>query len=108
MSTKYNIKNGSKFGKLTVVCTVDDKYCVTKCDCGSKPKVIGIYSLVYGNTRSCGCLIGHNMGEAGKEKCRQMGLSHRKHFGCTECGSDKHYAKGLCRSCYNKQRRGTL
>ena len=42
------------------------------------------------------------------EHYRQMGLNNRKHFGCTYCGKDKHYARGFCESCYNKWRRGTL
>ena len=115
------IKNGSKT-RTALVCL---------CECG-KTKTIKKDHLKGGNTQSCGCLQkenGKKMGsinihyahnsehkneiteetrEKMRENGRKLGLSRRKHFGCTYCGSDKHYAKGLCRSCYDKAAKGTL
>ena len=46
---------GQRFGRLTVVEKADkDKWkCV--CDCGNE-KIVGQYSLIHGDTKSCGCL----------------------------------------------------
>ena len=97
---------GQKFGRLTVIKRGENSksgqtkwYC--KCDCGN-PDLALIYAsnLKKGFTKSCGCLNK----EKAKEHARQMGLSTRKHFGCMICGSDKHYAKGLCHACYERTR----
>lgn len=60
MKTAHNFIDltGQKFGRLTVVCRVENKggrtnwHC--KCDCGNEKDVLGI-SLTKGLTRSCGC-----------------------------------------------------
>lgn len=114
---------GEKFGKLTVVQRVEDYVAhngkhrimyLCKCDCGNE-KVIRGEHLRSGHTQSCGCLrkeiskeISDEHRKILKENARKNGIKNRKHFGCMYCGSDVHYAKGLCRNCYNKARRKTL
>ena len=93
---------GQKFGRLTVVKRGENyrnhSRWLCKCDCGNPNlRLVQECSLVYGNTKSCGCL--HD------ENARVMGLNNRKHFGCIFCGSDKHFAKGMCHACYERTRR---
>ena len=95
---------GVKFGRLTVIQPTDERrgrnICwLCKCDCGNE-KVVQGHSLTAGFTKSCGCLK--------TESAKKTNAARRKHFGCLYCGSDKHYAKGYCWSCYMKARRGTL
>ena len=105
-----NIKDmiGLKFGRLTVVNRSKDYispsgkhrikwHCL--CECGNEVDVLG-HLLRNGHTKSCGCLF--------KENLQKVYIASRKHFGCMYCGSDKHYAKGYCKKCYMKARRGTL
>lgn len=58
---KYVIDIGAKFGKLTVIGispkNSNKKVCyVCKCECGNT-KVTDKYSLIHGETKSCGCLV---------------------------------------------------
>lgn len=92
---------GQKFGRLTVISLEKERknrqtQWLCECDCGNKKIIYGSL-LKNGKTKSCGCLH--------REK---VSIANTKHFGCMNCGSDKHYAKGFCRNCYNKARRGTL
>lgn len=112
---------GLRFGRLVAIKVVERRKngvkWLCKCDCGNEAIVRGNY-LRSGHTKSCGCLAKENLKlprnyseetiKSLKERARKMGLASRKHFGCMYCGSDKHYAKGLCRSCYGKAKRGTL
>lgn len=95
-----NLK-GQRFGRLTVIERVSYKsphaYWLCKCDCGSKTILVRGSYLRKGNIKSCGCL--HD------ENARIMGLNNRKHSSCTVCGSNKHYAKGMCHTCYERTRR---
>jgi len=102
MSSSKNITN-QRFGKLVAIKPVGRRKCdgavywLCKCDCGNEKKIAATnLTNTKHPTRSCGCLIANAWNAV------------RKHFGCIECGSDNHYAKGLCRSCYEKMRRGTL
>ena len=94
---------GQRFGKLVVI---EQSGFVTdnnsglrsavwkcKCDCGKETNVRGA-NLTRRTTNSCGCL------KSGHKGTRIRG----KYTSCTKCGSDKHYAKGLCRNCYEKNR----
>ena len=101
-----------RFGRLKVINRVKNTIGTSgqrsakwlcKCDCGNET-VVRSDALRSGHTKSCGCLLQ----EQAKDKAKKMGLESRKHFGCLYCGSDKHYAKGFCKNCYNKSRRGTL
>lgn len=74
-----------------------------KCDCGNEKTIEGRH-LRNGTIKSCGCLLS----ETSKENVVKAHNAVRKHFGCINCGSDKHYAKGFCRNCYMKYKRGTL
>lgn len=105
MRRKVIVNIGDKFGRLAVVGN-GSKYGYVKvqCDCGSPVKEVNKYNLASGQTRSCGCLSS----EASRKKVIMMHAARRKHFGCMVCGNDKHYAKGLCRNCYEKMKRGTL
>jgi very-short-patch-repair endonuclease len=70
---------GTRFGKLMVL---EPSYSVPyswfcQCDCGNK-KVVRIYDLISGNTKSCGCLKysgfdKYNKSEKGREFHRQNG-----------------------------------
>ena len=99
---------GMRFGRLVVITRTAGKdtkqsYWLCKCDCGNEKVATG-YNLRNGHTRSCGCL----MVESSITNMKKAHVARRKHFGCLYCGSDKHYAKGYCRSCYMKARRDTL
>lgn len=93
---------GQRFGKLVAIKPTRKGsnggfYWLCKCDCGNEKEVPRQNLTKSKNpTRSCGCLSVNAWNAS------------RKHFGCMECGSEQHYARGLCRSCYNKIRRGTL
>lgn len=105
---KFKDMTGLKFGRLTVISRAEN-YIYPKgtplvkwnclCECGNEVAVLGT-NLRSGTTKSCGCLQ--------SEILHKLHISSRKHFGCTYCLSDKHYAKGYCRSCYKKSRKGTL
>lgn len=100
---------GIRFGKLTVETLADKRgtngavYWLCKCDCGND-KVVAASNLRNGSVKSCGCL----RVESSMKNVKRANIARRKHFGCLYCGSDKHYAKGCCLSCYGKLRRGTL
>lgn len=90
---------GERFGKLVALYPTNRKsggsrYWMCQCDCGNKKEIIKSL-LMNGKTKSCGCMT--HKWQAAKVT---------KHFGCMSCGSDKHYAKGYCRNCYEKIRRG--
>ena len=48
---------GKRYGRLVVIGLSENRnrYVICKCDCGNTCEV-NQYSLVSGNTRSCGCL----------------------------------------------------
>ena len=52
---KINIEN-KIFGKLTVIKEVGNNLWLCKCECGNEA-MVNIYNLIYGNTKSCGCLL---------------------------------------------------
>lgn len=96
-----NDLTGRRFGKLVVIKETElrKRRCICwlcKCDCGNEKTVSSDY-LIKGHTHSCGCLR--------VDRAKQMVRYNIKNSGCMECGSDKHYAKGLCRSCYEKKKR---
>lgn len=100
---------GKRFGRLVVMQQTERRdyrggVCwLCKCDCGNETVVSGIY-LRRGITKSCGCLSV----ETARNTIIKAYNARRKHFGCLYCGSDKHYAKGCCKNCYYKLKRGTL
>lgn len=58
MPMRYFVEPGLRFGRLTVVAEMPHtkpRKIACICECG-EPKIIDIYSLVDGRTRSCGCL----------------------------------------------------
>lgn len=103
MGTVKDLSN-MKFGKLSVLYqngfAIDKKsgmrnaiwHC--KCDCGKEIDVRG-RNLTRGQTTSCGCL---------RKESHKGTRIRTKQFGCMECGSEKHYAKGLCKKCYEYHR----
>lgn len=104
---------GLRFGKLVAISPTEKRskqmvvYWLCKCDCGNEAIVRGD-SLRSGQTKSCGCFATEVRRELGKKTGEKIGKKNRKHYGCIYCESDEHYAKGYCRSCYHKLRRGTL
>lgn len=73
------------------------------CECGNEV-LVKSSNLMRHQTRSCGCLVA----EASRRNIKKAHLVVKKYSGCKHCGSDKHYAKGYCRNCYLKAKRGTL
>ena len=106
---KREVLIGDKYNRLTVIKEGKHKgkknvpYYICKCDCGNI-KEVQKYHLIHGRIRSCGCL----QREAVRENVKKAHIANIKHFGCMICGSDHHYAKGMCHNCYEKNRRGTL
>lgn len=101
---KYKEENmiGKRFGRLVVEKEVKKnnlRYFLCKCDCG-KEKLVRFGNLMCGAIRSCGCLRNEFRVKHGK----QMGVKNRKEMFCRICGK-KHYAKGLCKNCYERDRR---
>lgn len=86
---------GQRFGKLVAIRPTGrsnkwkSELWECKCDCGNTTEVASA-ELVKGKTQSCGCKRWDNVP-----------------FSCKYCDKPN-YAKGLCRSHYNKMRRGTL
>jgi hypothetical protein len=83
MQTKYSIKIGDRFTRLTVIGTADPVKIISKsgksytrryfhciCDCGKKVKLAGQNLVDNGNTKSCGCLA--------KELRQQKRLSNNR------------------------------
>lgn len=106
---KINV--GDVFSNLTVIeeytgekkDSTGKRFWTCKCKCKNITHVRED-NLLSGNTKSCGCMKPIPSPKL-VEAARKTGLANRKHFGCTICGSDKHYAKGYCRNCYEKERR---
>lgn len=53
--SKYQVTDGSKFGRLTVIRSISKFRCETLCECGKTTFPL-MRHLAIGNTRSCGCL----------------------------------------------------
>lgn len=101
---KYKEENliGKRFGRLVVEKEVrinNLRYFSCKCDCG-KEKLVRFGNLVSKAVQSCGCL----RKEIVKENAKKMGVKNRKEMFCKICGKN-HYAKGLCKNCYERDRR---
>lgn len=96
---------GKKFGHLTVLsCEMERRMnYICKCDCGKIVKKVAS-NVESGYTTSCGCMRFNS--EKRIENARKMGLNTRVHDEiCDNCGKHEHYAKGLCRNCYERNRR---
>lgn len=97
---------GQKFGHLTVIKRGENYHRHSRwwcqCDCGNTELILVLgANLKNGGTQSCGCL----RKERAKTWGTNLGRNNRKHFGCMICGSDKHFAKGMCHACYERTRR---
>lgn len=90
---------GKKFGRLYIKdVQVIDHYstAIADCDCGKKDVLVRISLLKENRIKSCGCLR--------RERAKTLSDSCRVNFGvCRYCGSEKLYAKNLCRLCYQRQ-----
>lgn len=68
LRAKYDVI-GKRFGRL-VVNEITRKnssiYCKCKCDCGNE-KIVSVYYLLHGNTKSCGCLQKENLKKNAKK-----------------------------------------
>lgn len=101
---KYEINIGDKFGKLTILSPInsDEKYkhnYLCQCECGNQT-IVTAYSLIYGNTQSCGCnrktprkTTGEYIGKYRPNKERnkltpsfRMLILKRDNFHCRLCG----------------------
>lgn len=101
----HNGNIGKKFGHLTVLTwnKRERVYYECKCDCGNITSKAA-NNVIHGYTTSCGCTRFNS--EKRIENARKMGLNTRVHEEiCDNCGKHEHYAKGLCRNCYERQRR---
>lgn len=87
-----------KYGRLEVLKEVREgklTYYICRCDCGNTTKTRKDL-LVQGQSQSCGCL---------RKEILRAAKQAKKKKECTNCGKSEHYAKGLCKNCYEKQRR---
>ena len=96
---------GKKIARLTILGVIRKNnmtYFECQCECG-KEKQIRAYFVVSGATKSCGCLST----EVKRKTAFIMGTSQRKHENkCDYCGRKvRHYAHGLCKNCYNRNRK---
>ena len=101
---KYNYNDyiGKKINKLTIKNVERDGYiiyCDCECECGKKKKV-KFWNIINNKVCSCGCA----KIEANRKHARKIGLANRKEMYCKCCGK-AHYAKGLCKNCYERLRR---
>jgi hypothetical protein len=93
MFRKIELDFNKKYGKLKIIKEVNRKkygkyscrIAVCQCDCGNTKEVL-IYSLIKGNTKSCGCLL------------KEWNKKSRKEFCCRVCG-EKNSSK------FNKKRK---
>jgi len=100
---KYIDITGKRFGKLVAIKPTGRKsgsteYWLCKCNgCGEEVEMLKNALRCKSPAKMC-------------KKCaiKVLHVYNTKHFGCMNCGSDKHYAKGYCRNCYEKFRRETL
>lgn len=97
---KYEINIGDKFSKLTILSPInsDERYkynYLCQCECGNQT-IVTAYSLIYGNTQSCGCIhksTGKYIGkyQLNKERSKltpslRMSILKRDNFHCRLCG----------------------
>lgn len=94
MNIKAQDRIGEKHNKLTITDTWrENGQTMCKCVCECTGDWIGqLASVITGNTRSCGCI----------RNSPELQSNHK--WCCEYCGK-KHYAKGLCKSCYYRLRR---
>ena len=96
---------GKRFGRLLIIGSEfkgNTIYYKCKCDCG-KITMVKRGNLLENRIKSCGCL----KKEINTKNARIMGLKNRKEMYCKVCGK-KHYARGLCKNCYERERRKGL
>lgn len=99
---EHNDYENVKIGKLTIKGITrqnDLLHFECECDCGNK-KLVRCTNLLNRATLSCGCFAKN----VRKENAKKIGKQNRKCMYCNICGK-KHYARGLCKSCYEKDRR---
>ncbi len=102
---------GKKFNNLKIIDVIHKHdrygyYFKCQCECGNE-KTIRAINVFNGTIKSCGCRK-HTYLRSDEllERIRQMGKRNRVHEEkCDYCGFDNHYAKGLCRNCYNRLKR---
>lgn len=51
---KNAVLKGKKFGSWTVLCIADKQNCLCECECSAR-KLVYVWSLMYGKSKSCGC-----------------------------------------------------
>ena len=111
------LKPGEVYGRLTIL-EEDHKdskgvrFYKCQCSCPAKTiKVINGNNIQYGHTKSCGCMR-HEAAmksvatRTKNERKYKVGKLNCKSAVCKECGEPV-YAKGLCKNCYEAERRGT-
>lgn len=96
--SKVNDITGSKYGRLTVLSRAENNkrgqaMWLCRCDCGNEVKVYG-YSLVSGNTMSCGCIHKEQLAtrnrENAKHRMRGTRLYHTWHNMKDRCLRENH------------------
>ena len=103
MRSKYECLVGKQIGDWKVLSETEPKNhqrrFLCQCKCGTLKEQRG-YDLFYGLTTKC-----HSCSMKEKQTWKKRKPTMKR---CKACGKLEHYAKGYCRSCYNKARRGTL
>ena len=83
---KIEVKQGDKYGRLTVVeeveprkspCGATHRMVKCKCDCDGKETIVYLNSLLRGTTKSCGCLQKETVSKRGKKE--NIYLISKKH-----------------------------
>ena len=81
---------GKIFGKLKIIDQIKGKKSICQCECG-KIKIIATGNLIFGHTKSCGCLSSINRFEYDEDMKKKL-LSHIdiKENGCWEWNRSRH------------------
>ena len=80
---------GKRFGRLTVIKSLEKNKLLCKCDCGNETEVLHS-SLKTGNTQSCGCLRLERL----KEKCTTHGMRKTRLYNIW---------RSMCKRCTRKE-----
>ena len=92
---RLEIKEGQRFGRLTVIKELDTitlksktRLFLLQCDCGNKVEII-LGKVTSGNTKSCGCLILETRTKHGMWKSKEYNIWNAMRQRCTNPNSQK-------------------
>ncbi len=109
MGKKIEVKNGDKYGRLTIIKEVKPRIfksgnvcrrVLCKCKCGNR-KEVNLYSIKSGLTKSCGCLLKEKSTETMK-KIRHLGMEVKNGHGMSETNTYFSWKSMKSRCLYKK------